>query len=195
MDGKELVGTKPCTFLGFGYDCDYLETEPMELAAGEHTFTGEGREDRGLFLPLLWMEGEFAVREPGTLTEVPKKIGLGPLSDFSLADFAGKVTYSAEVEVPASAESLILGTGRAAATVKLDGRDLGTRLFAPWRYPVPADLRGKKAKLEIVVTTSVRPMFGKESDDVPGALPSNKPGWVKTIAPERNVGLNFATWE
>ena len=84
---------------------------------------------------------------------------------------------------------------RAAATVRLDGRDLGTRLFAPWRYPVPTDLRGKKAKLEITVTTSVRPMFGKESDDVPGALPSNKPGWVKTIAPERNVGLNFATWE
>ena len=22
MDGKELAGTKPCTFLGFGYDCD-----------------------------------------------------------------------------------------------------------------------------------------------------------------------------
>ena len=195
MDGKELVGTKPCTFLGFGYDCDYLETDPMELAAGEHVFTGEGREDRGLFLPLLWMEGEFAVSEPGTLTEVPKKIGLGPLSDFALADFAGKVTYSADVEVPANAESLVLGTGRAAATVKLGGRDLGTRLFAPWRYAVPEDLSGKKAKLEIVLTTSVRPMFGKESDDIPGALPSNKPYWVKTIAPERNVGLNFARWE
>ena len=195
MDGKELAGTKPCTFLGFGYDCDYLETEPMELAAGEHAFTGEGREDRGLFLPLLWMEGEFAVREPSTLTEVPKKIGLGPLGDTVLADFAGKVTYSAEVEVPANAESIVLGTGRATATVKLDGRDLGTRLFAPWRYPVPEDLRGKKAKLEIVVTTSVRPMFGKESDDVSGALPSNKPYWVQTIAPESGVGLNFACWE
>ena len=195
MDGNELSGTKPCTFLGFGYDCDYLETEPMELAAGEHSFTCKGREDRGLFLPALWMEGDFAVREPGTLTDVPKKIGLGPLSNFSLADFAGKATYSAEVEVPALAESLVLGTGRAAATVKLDGRDLGTRLFAPWRYAVPADLRGKRMKLEITVTTSVRPMFGKESDDVPGALPSNKPGWVKTIAPERNVGLNYARWE
>ena len=141
------------------------------------------------------MDGEFAVREPGTLTEVPKKIGLGPLGDTELADFAGKVSYSAEVEVPANTESLVLGTGRAAATVRLGGRDLGTRLFAPWRYPVPADLRGRRAKLEITVTTSVRPMFGKESDDVPGALPSNKPGWVKTIAPERNVGLNYARWE
>ncbi len=195
MDGKELAGTKPCTFLGFGYDCDYLETEPMELAAGEHSFTCEGREDRGLFLPVLWMEGDFAVREPGTLVPTPEKIGSGPLGDTVLADFAGKVTYSAEVEVPANAESLVLGTGRAAATVKLDGRDLGTRLFAPWRYPVPADLRGKRAKLEITVTTSVRPMFGKESDDVPGALPSNKPYWVQTIPPEFGVGLNYARWE
>ena len=195
MDGKALAGTKPCTFLGFGYDCDYLETEPMELAAGEHVFSCEGREDRGLFLPALWMEGAFAVREPGTLTEVPKKIALGPLGDTELADFAGKVTYSAEVEVPANVESLVLGTGRAAATVRLRGRDLGTRLFAPWRYAVPADIRGKRAKLEITVTTSVRPMFGKESDEVPGALPSNKPGWVKTISPESGVGLNFARWE
>lgn len=195
LDGRPLAGTKPCTFLGFGYDCDYLETEPMELSAGEHVFTCEGREDRGLFLPVLWMEGEFAVREPGTLTEVPKKIGLGPLGDTELADFAGKVTYSAEVEVPANTESLVLGTGRAAATVKLDGRDLGTRLFAPWCYPVPADLRGRRAKLEITVTTSVRPMFGKESDEVPGALPSDKPGWVKTIAPERGVGLDFVRWK
>ena len=195
MDGKELAGTKPCTFLGFGYDCDYLETDSMELSAGEHSFTCEGREDRGLFLPALWMEGDFAVREPGTLVPTPAKIGLGPLGDTVLADFAGKVTYSAEVEVPANAESIVLGTGRAAASVKLDGRDLGTRLVAPWRYMVPDDLRGKSAKLEITVTTSVRPMFGKESDDIPGALPSNKPYWVKTIAPESDVGLNFARWE
>ncbi len=38
-------------------------------------------------------------------------------------------------------------------------------------------------------------MFGEESDEVKGALPSNKPNWVQTIAPERNVGLNFAIWE
>lgn len=194
MDGKPLVGTKPCTFLGFGYDCDYLETTHMELAAGEHTFISEGREDRGLFLPLLWMEGEFAVREPGTLTAVPGKIGFGPLADLGLADFAGSVTYSAEVEIPAGAESLVLGTGRAAAAVRLGGRDLGMRLFAPWRYMVPADMRGRRAKLEIAVTTSVRPMFGRESDDIPGALPSNKPDWVRTVAPE-SPGLRYARWE
>ena len=97
--------------------------------------------------------------------------------------------------MPESAEAIVLGTGRAPASVKLGGRDLGTRLFAPWRYTIPKDMRGKKAKLEITVTTSVRPMFGKESDEVPGALPSNKPGWVKTIAPERGVGLAFAVWE
>ena len=27
-----------------------------------------------------------------------------------------------------------------------------------------------------------------------GALPSGKPSWVKTIAPESNVGLLFARW-
>ena len=193
MDGKPLVGTKPCTFLGFGYDCDYLETEYMELAAGEHSFTGEGREDRGLFLPLLWMEGDFAANDSNELTPVPANITCGPLASAGLGDFAGSVTYSTEVEVPETAEAIVLETGRSLASVKLGGRDLGTRLMAPWRYSIPNDMRGKKAKLEITLTTSVRPMFGKESDDIKGALPSNKPNWVQTI-PGETPGLLDARW-
>ena len=194
LDGAPLDGTKECSFLGFGYDGDYLETEPLELSAGDHFFTCEGREDRGLFLPVLWMEGEFGVREPGTVVPLPDKVGFGPLSAYSLADYAGKATYSAEVDIPLNAKALVIGTGHAAASVRLDGRNLGTRLLSPWRYDVPDELRGKKAMMEITVTTSVRPMFGAESDDVPGALPSEKPSWVKTIAPENNVGLLFARW-
>ena len=95
--------------------------------------------------------------------------------------------------MPESAEAIVLDTGRSLASVKLGGHDLGTRLIAPWRYQVPADLRGKRAKLEITLTTSVRPMFGKESDDVPGALPSNKPSWVQTI-PGETPGLFDARW-
>ena len=194
LDGAPIAGTKECTFLGFGYNGDYLETKPIELGAGEHFLTCEGREDRGLFLPVLWMEGEFAVNEPDTITALPDKVGCGPLPAFALADFAGKATYSADVNIPKDAKYLILGTGHAAASARLGGRDLGTRLFYPWRFEIPAALRGKTSNLEITVTTSVRPMFGAESDDVQGALPSGKPDWVKTLAPEAEVGLVFAYW-
>ena len=194
LDGLPLAGSKECSFLGFGYDKDYLETDPVELGAGEHVLTCEGREDRGLFLPVLWMEGEFAVVEPDRIIALPDRVGNGPLSAFALADFSGKATYSSDVAVPEDARYIVLGTGHAAASVRLAGHDLGTRLFPPWRFEIPADLRGKTGTLEITITTSIRPMFGAESDDIQGALPSGKPDWVKTIAPEHEVGLVFTYW-
>ena len=194
LDGAPLAGVRPCTFLGFGYNGVYRETDPIDLASGEHVFTCTGREDRGLFLPVLWMEGAFAVREPGTLLPLPLRVPCGSLASIELADFAGKATYSADVDVPTDAEALELGTGHAAAAVRLGGRDLGTRLFAPWRYPVPPEVRGTRQTLEITVTTSIRPIFGAESDAVPGALSSTKPYWIPQLPGETEVGLVFARW-
>ena len=195
LDGRPLGGVRPCTFLGFGYDCDYSETEEMTLAAGEHVFTCAGREDRGLFLPVLFMEGDFAVGEDGTVLPPRAEAPLGPLASVGYADFCGKATYRAEVDVPRDAERLVLATGHAAAAVKLGGRDLGSRLFAPWTWIVPTDVRGTRQALEITVTTSVRPRLGKEADEVPGAFPSNKASWVKTIPSERDAGLLSVRWE
>ena len=132
--------------------------------------------------------------EPDKIIALPDKVGCGPLSAFALADFAGKATYSADVNIPKEAKYLTLGTGHAAVSVRIGGRDLGTRLFYPWRFEIPEKLRGKTSTLEITVTTSIRPMFGAESDEVQGALPSGKPDWVKTLAPEHEVGLVFAYW-
>ena len=98
------------------------------------------------------------------------------------------------MDVPEDAEAIELGTGHAMASVRLGGRDLGTRIVAPWRYAVPADLRDSRQPLEITVTTSVRPMFGAESDTIPGAHPSNKPAWVQTIPRESDTGLLWTRW-
>ena len=39
---------------------------------------------------------------------------------------------------------------------------MGVRAWAPFEWDVPADLSGKKARLEISVSTSVQPMLGDE---------------------------------
>ena len=194
LDGRPLAGTKPCTFLGFGYDCDYAETERMRLAPGRHVFVCRGREDRGLFLPVLWMEGDFSVREPGMILPPVREAPCGPLASIGYADFSGMVTYTAEVSVPADATSLVLGTGRAYASVSLGGKDLGSRLLPPWEWSVPEDLRGRRLALSVKIATSARPMFGFDADETPGALPANRPKWVVTISPERDVGLVYAYW-
>ena len=80
--------------------------------------------------------------------------------------------YSAEVDVPPDVEVLVVGTGHALATASLGGKSLGSRVCAPWEWVVPVEMRGTRQTLELSITTSVRPMFGAESDEVAGALPS-----------------------
>ena len=179
LDGTRLRPVGPADFLGFGYDKDYLATDYLDLAAGEHVFTCRAREDRGLFLPLLWMERSLP----------DAKGALGPLRQSPLADFAGKVTYAAEVDIPTDVTTLVLETGRAAASVTLGGRDLGTVLVPPFRFAIPAELRARRLPLAVTVVTSVRPMFGPSADAVPGALPPLVPAWVKMIPSDLDAGL------
>ena len=201
LDGAPLVAARPCSFLGFGYDPFYRETEPVALAPGEHVLAAPGSEDRGLFLPVAWMEGAFAVDDgaaataaPPRLLPVPDRVSCAPLAALGLADFAGRAVWRAEVDVPSDATGIDIGTGHAAASVRLGGRALGTRLFAPWSYGIPPASRGTRATLEIDVATSARPLFGAESDHVPGALPSGKPAWVRPIPAEASPGLLWARW-
>lgn len=191
LDGAPLVAERPCTFLGFGYDNGYRETERITLDPGEHVLTCSGHGDAGLFLPALMMEGNFAVAdepsEPGqTLRPLPERVPCGPLAGTGLGDFAGKATYSADVDIPVGAEALEIGTGHAAASVRLGGHDLGTRLFAPWRFAVPTELRGTRQRMEITVTTSIRPIFGQGE--------FKRPWWVRMIPEEKDTGLAYARW-
>ena len=192
LDGKPLVGTKPAAFLGFGYDRDYVATEPMLLESGEHLFGCQGREDRGLFLPILWMEGAFAVREPRTIIAPPSRVTLGSLVSQGYADFAGRATYRAEVCVPSDASRIFGGTGCMPVSMRLGGVELGTRILPPWELPVPCELRGKRLPLEISVTTSIRPRFGASPNDVPGAFPAKTWGPSRPIAPD--AGLLYVHW-
>ena len=189
LDGQPLVATRPCTFLGFGYDGDYGETEKQTLSAGRHVLRMTGREDRGLFLPVLWMEGDFAVQEPDRVVGVPESVENGPLARQGLSDFAGRAVYTAQIALPDGTKPLTLGldTGNARAEVSVEGENLGARLWAPFEWTIPARLRGRTVTVEVTLTTSIRPMFGAAC--IPGMLDPKIPSWVKTIPLETRVGL------
>ena len=84
---------------------------------------------------------------------------------------------------------LRLATGGRLTQVKLAGRDLGVRAWAPFEWDVPADLAGKKAKLEISISTSVQPMFG---DPANGTWDMRF--WNAISGPDGPCGLLAADW-
>lgn len=190
LDGKALSFPKPCTSVAAAYDELYRETEPMDLAAGEHVFELTGGTDGKLFLPVLWMIGNFAERTYGTLEPPPSVIPCGTLAEAGLGSFAGVATYCAEVTF-APGERLRVNAGGAVARVRLGGRDLGAKGWAPYEWEIPAALSGRSLNLEIDVITSIRPIFG--STRSPEAKLDHKL-WVRPeLADPSPAGLRAAT--
>ena len=191
MDGAKVASAEPCTTLRPCYDPLYRQTKPFDLAAGAHTVAiTSGEADSNFFLPALFVSGDFAVFN-GVLMPRPKgKVRLGPLAASGLADFTGTATWSAEVTVPNAARTrLRLSTGGRLTQVKLAGKDLGVRAWAPFEWDVPAGLAGKKAKLEISISTSVQPMFGDPADGT-----WDMRFWNAVSGPDGPCGLLAADW-
>ena len=191
MDGAKVDSSEPCTSLRPCYDPLYRQTKPFDLAAGEHAFAiASGEADSNFFFPALFVSGDFAVFNDVLMPRPKGKVRLGPLAASGLADFTGTATWSAEVTVPNAARTrLRLSTGGRLTQVKLDGKDLGVRAWSPFEWDVPAGLAGKKAKLEISISTSVQPMFG---DPVNGTWDMRF--WNAVSGPDGPCGLLAADW-
>ena len=160
INGKLVVPDRSSGNVPFSYSGMYGETAPFTLAAGEYDLRLEGRNDGNIYLPTLWLCGRFGAREPGVVFDCPETASsLGRLSDIGLEDFAGEVTYSADVVVEGNV--LALDTAGLVACVRLGGMDLGERALAPFEWKVPGAMAGKKARLEVTIVTSMRPSFGR----------------------------------
>ncbi len=136
LDGKPVRADQPCNTLRPGLNELYRQTEPFRLEAGEHVLAIEaGGSDTNYFLPVAWVAGDFAV-ENGAIKALPRTVGAGPLWKQGLADFAGQVTYTTQVEIPSHAADvkLRINTGGLYTSVTLDGQALGERAWAPFEW-------------------------------------------------------------
>ena len=189
LDGRALAFTNQCASIDSAYDDLYRETKPLDLAAGEHVFELSGGNDGKLFLPAMWMVGDFAEKGDCVLEPLPARVPLGSLESLGLGSFAGAVTYRAEVEF-APGERLAVDPGGAVTRVKLGGRDLGARGWAPFEWEIPSDLSGRKLPLEITLKTSIRPIFGDET--APDAKLDHSL-WTASQTTRHTLGLRAAS--
>lgn len=188
LDGQPVRTDQPCNTLRPGLNELYRQTEPFRLEAGEHRLAIEaGGSDTNYFLPVAWVTGDFAV-ENGAIRAAPRTVAPGPLWKHGLADFAGQVTYTTQVEIPSHAAGvkLRLSTGGLYTSVTLDGHALGERAWAPFEWTVPTAVRGRKAELKISVWTSVAPVFGDWKNP---AAAWKKDFWVPPPQHHPDIGL------
>jgi hypothetical protein len=188
LDGKPVRANLACNAVRPGLNELYRQTEPFRLEPGAHVLAIEaGGSDTNYFLPVAWLAGDFAA-ENGTIETLPRTVGAGALWQQGLADFAGQVTYTTQVEIPSHAGGLQLRlrTGGIYTAVVLDGQALGERAWAPFDWTVPAGIRGKKAALKISVWTSVAPLFGDWKNP---AAAWKREFWVPPPEPRPEIGL------
>jgi len=188
LDGKPVRADQPCNSLRPGLNGLYRQTEPFRLEVGQHVLAIEaGGSDTNYFLPVAWVAGDFAI-DSGAIKALPRAVGAGALWTHGLADFAGQVTYTAQVDVPSHAGDvkLRINTGGLYTAVSLDGQAMGERAWAPFEWTIPADLRGTRAELKISVWTSVAPLFGDWKNP---AAAWKKEFWVPPPEPRPDIGL------
>lgn len=175
MNGRPLVFDRPSVSLGYAYDALYRETAAFDLESGEYVFELTGGTDGKLFLPVMWMVGDFSEKEYGWLSAMPGVVRPGAFAAEGLRSFSGTAVYRAEAEF-AVGERLVLDAGGAVARVRFGGRDLGAKGWMPYEWTIPPDLAGRRLPLEISVINSIRPVFG--SDKAPDAAKLDHPLWI-----------------
>ena len=81
----------------------------------------------------------------------------GDWRDVLGADFSGEAVYSLDFSCPDPEKSAFLDLGKVcyAARVQLNGKDLGSRMFSPFIFPVGDILRKGDNHLEIIVTNTL----------------------------------------
>ena len=191
MDGTKVDPVEPCSSLRPCYDSLYRQTPPFDIPAGDHRFAiASGDLDRNLFLPALFVAGDFTVFD-GVLHPRPKgAVRLGSLASIGLADFTGTATWSADVEVPyARRIRLRAATGGRVVSARFDGKDLGVCAWEPFEWEIPACLSGRNGRLEISVSTSAQPMFGGAD-----AGKWDVKFWYPVNGPDGPCGLLDAAW-
>jgi len=114
----------------------------------------------------VFLAGNFGLFDGNVLRALTSTVYCGDLRDCGLRNYAGTVTLTADLDVPAAAGGLVLrlDTGERIAEVLAAGNSLGVRAWAPFEWEIPVELHGTATTFEIILTPSIGAMFEKSHD-------------------------------
>ncbi len=170
LDGQPVAATGKADDLPFGLSGLYRESEPLRLAPGVHTLKLTSRATDLPYLPMTLLYGNFSLGGDRVLKALPEAPATA--AEFFaayLAEYAGTVCFFGDFDLTGFDGVRFEHCGLAVELLA-DSRPLGARLWAPFEWELPEELRRPKVRLEVRVSTSVGPLFG----DYPAHLPEEE---------------------
>jgi len=159
-DGEEVHADHPCTLLPDEFRDLYMESSAFSLTKDLHTLSLANARPDYSYLPSAFLFGDFALTENNRLSKLPETLSIGSFRNQGLLNYAGGIVFKKRM-VLHDQEYLSVDTGGLVCELFIGGQSLGRKAWAPFLWEIPKRYRNKTVELKILVTTSVRPLFGE----------------------------------
>ena len=106
-------------------------------------------------------DGSYIIDEVPTIAEAPKTADIGHLDYSGFAEFAGELTLSRKIFVDSPDYHVYLkGEAMNAIRLKVNGKDVTTKLYAPYRVELKDYLTVGENTFELTLVNNLRNMMG-----------------------------------
>lgn len=170
LDGKVLEFSEKAENPVFGIAQLYHASATMLIKEGLHTVSVDRSAESEPFLPSCFIVGCFSSHLEENLDvigKLPDEVPCRRLDQFDgdfeiIPQFAGGISYEAEIDVPKCASLEICGCDLY-TRVYMDGELIGEK-FSDYLYEIPERFAGKSCKVKIEQFTTIGPFFGRYRD-------------------------------
>jgi hypothetical protein len=178
LDGIELSTTVSCQFLPEGLKELYLESGKISLQAGKHTLALITESLDYPYFPSAFISGNFGKNEGNLLTRLPESISLSGYRRQGLKEYVGSISFTQKIALN-KFEYLSIDTQGLVTEVFINGKSIGKKAWAPFRWKIPQQYKNKKVVLGIRIWTSIGPLFGEYPQEA-----GKEGSWLKRFAPK-----------
>lgn len=161
LDEKLIDASSSCNVLPEGLRQLYKESAPFTLTRGCHILEVVRDVEDLPYLPLVFLFGHFALDKDRIISQLP--IGNFPVNSYfkdNLTEFTGTAAFSLDNADLSEYDGIAFDHEGMALELFIDGKSLGPRLWAPFTWKLSEKQRKTDSKVEILITTSVGPLFG-----------------------------------
>ena len=130
-----------------------MEIEPIYIV-GSFGLRPDGK-------PFDCGDGTYRVEKQPVITAAPELVDVGALDLSGFMEFAGELTLSRDVELDnTNYYAVPKGRGMNAVRLRVNGKDVATKMYAPYRVELGDYLTVGKNRIEITVVNNLRNMMG-----------------------------------